>query len=168
MMGDESRGIFVDQNQTSELIGLARLATPVQLRVRLENAEQLVFIGDRFSFQHTAASRAANLPCTLDKELNFRDLSDRHDVEIVVALQCFARFGGTPEYRFGAPQKLAILVRKSLFVFGSLASADASNVTRDSLDLLEQVFVLSPSDDVVDVGKLDAKLDGLAHSIDDQ
>jgi len=168
MMGDESRGIFVDQNQTSELIGLARLATPVQLCVRFKDAEQLVFVGNRFSFQHATASRTADLPCALDKDGNFRDLSDRHDVEIVVALQCFARFGGTPEYRFGTPQKLVILARKSLLIFGSLASTDASNVTRGLLDLLEQVFVLSPSDNVVDVGKLNAQLDGLAHAIDDQ
>ena len=168
MMRDESRGIFVDQNQTSELIGLARLATPIQLRVRFKNAEQLVFVRDRFSFQHTATSRTTDLSCTLDKDLNFRHLSDRHEVEIVVALQCFARFGGTPEYRFGTPEKLAILVRKSLFVFGSLASTDASDLTRGLLDLLEQMFVLSPSDDVVDVGKLNTKLDGLAHPIDDQ
>ena len=80
----------------------------------------------------------------------------------------FARFGGTPEYRFGTPQKLAILVRKSLLVFGSLASTDASDLTRGLLNLLEQVVVLPPSDNVVDVGKLDAKLDGLAHPIDDQ
>ena len=125
-------------------------------------------VRDRFSIQRTTASRAANLLCALDKDCNFRDLSDRREVEFIVVTQCFARFGGTREYRFGAPQKLAILVRKSLLILGSLASADASILTSGLLDFLEQVFMLPPSDDVVDIGKLNAKFDRLAHAIDDQ
>ena len=56
-MCDESGTVFIHQDQTSELHRLARLAAFVQLRVRLEHTEELLFVGHAFLLQHPAASR---------------------------------------------------------------------------------------------------------------
>ena len=64
MMRDESRRIFADHHQTPELIWLTSFATSIELRVRFEDAEQLVFVGNiNLAFQYTAAGRITNLFC---------------------------------------------------------------------------------------------------------
>src|SRR3990170_8919865 len=42
VMRDEPCAVFVDQDQPAELIRLGGLASPVKLRMRLEDAEQLI------------------------------------------------------------------------------------------------------------------------------
>jgi hypothetical protein len=46
MVSDKARGVFIDQNQTSVLIRLARFASPIKLRMGLKDAEQLVVVGN--------------------------------------------------------------------------------------------------------------------------
>ena len=58
---DEAGSVFVDQSQAAELIRLACFATAVQLRVRLEQAEQFVFVGNLFTELRAAISGVANL-----------------------------------------------------------------------------------------------------------
>ena len=63
MMRNETVGVFVKENQTSELVRLTRFAASIQLCVRFKDAEKFVFVGNRFAFQHAAAGGAANLLC---------------------------------------------------------------------------------------------------------
>ena len=61
LMNDEARGIFIHQQQTTELHRLSSFAALVKLCVRFKDAEQLVFVGNRFAEQHATPSRAADL-----------------------------------------------------------------------------------------------------------
>src|SRR6056297_553564 len=67
---DESSTIFIDQHQTSVLVGLSGFAATVQLRVRFKETKQLVTVRDTFAQQDTPASGIANLLRQLDPLLN--------------------------------------------------------------------------------------------------
>lgn len=57
LMNDKARGIFIHQQQTTELHRLSSFAAFVKLCVRFKDAEQLVFVGNRFAEQHATPSR---------------------------------------------------------------------------------------------------------------
>src|SRR6056297_173125 len=67
---DEASTIFIDQYQTSVLVGLPCFATTVQLRVGFKETKQFVTVRDTFAQQHTPTSGIANLLCQLDPLLN--------------------------------------------------------------------------------------------------
>ena len=69
VMRDKSSRVFIDHDKSTKLIRLSRFATPIKLRVGLKYAEDLVRVGNRFSFVHAAMSRATDLLSKFDKPL---------------------------------------------------------------------------------------------------
>jgi len=63
VMTHETGGILDDQHQSAELVLLAGLAAAVQLRVRFEQAEELVAVGNRFALQHAAVRARIRSVC---------------------------------------------------------------------------------------------------------
>ena len=167
-MRNESGGIFIDQNQATELQRLTGLAAFVKLRMGFEDAEQFVFVGNVFALQDTSTRRAANMLGALDKDLDFSNSGNRCEIQFVLVFQGLARFLGTRENSLGASQQLAILVSKSFFVLGSLACSNATDLASCLFDLLQLVIMLTPSHDLIVLGKRGTKLDGFADAIDDQ
>jgi len=70
-MGDEPRPVLVDEQLTPELHRLGRLAPLVKLRVRLEDAEELLGVGDLLPLQHASPGGAAHLPRSLEEHGQF-------------------------------------------------------------------------------------------------
>ncbi len=68
---DETGGIFKDQHLASELHWLASLSSLVQLGMWLEDAEQLVLVGNFLVLKHPATGRATNVTRSFQKNLQF-------------------------------------------------------------------------------------------------
>jgi len=74
MVRDEACSILKDQHQPSKLYRLGRLAALIQLRVRLEDAEQLLVVGNRLALEHPPPRQVADVSRSL--EISFKSLSN--------------------------------------------------------------------------------------------
>ena len=61
-MGDEADRVFIYQHLAAELHRLGRLATFVQLGVRLKEAEKLIAVGHALASHNAAGGGAADVP----------------------------------------------------------------------------------------------------------
>ncbi len=68
---DETGTIFKDQHLASELDRLTGLSSLVQLGMRLEDAEQLVLVGNFLVLKHPTTGRAADVTRSFQKTLQF-------------------------------------------------------------------------------------------------
>src|SRR5712691_11831486 len=73
MLREESRAVLEHQHQAAELHRLAGLAAFVELRVRLEEAEQLLVVGKLLSPDHPAMSHRTQLLSPSDEGLQRRE-----------------------------------------------------------------------------------------------
>lgn len=73
MLREEPRAVLEHQYQVAELHRLARLTQFVELRARLEEAEQLILVGHLFTVDHAAISNFTHLLRASDERLQRRE-----------------------------------------------------------------------------------------------
>ena len=81
-MHDESGGIFIHQDLSSELNRLARFAAFVQLRMWLEHAEEFVAVGDRFPEQHAKTDADYMRLSMIEEDDKFREEQARLQISV--------------------------------------------------------------------------------------
>src|SRR5712691_4095087 len=171
MLREKSRTVLEHQHQAAELQRLAGLATFVQLRVRLEEAEQLLVVGDLLAFDHAAMSHLTHLLSPSDERLQQREFPPfvadvlAADVlvvdvlvlvvDVLVDVVCRPRGRATlsrgEEFLRAAEHSAALLEQRDvlglepLLVVRSLFGGDAGGSPSHALHALQQLSVLSPA-----------------------
>ena len=169
IMRDEARAILEDQRQASELQRLARLAALVQLCVRLEDAEQLLPVGNRLAFEHPPPRQAADVPRPLEK--GFQILVQRQGLRTAAGAvfpQDFAVRLRPRQRRFRQFQQFAVGLLHPLLITIPLAGGEAIDGPRQLARLAVQMPVLPPADQAEQRGQRRGQAEHLPQSVHDQ
>ena len=155
MLREESCGVLEHQHQAAELHRLTGLASFVELRMRLEEAEQLLVVGHFLALDHAAMSHLAHLLRACDERLQRRELQQfAADVlaDVLVRrtsgrvfLQCGEQLVRSAKHSAAFLQQFDVLGLQPLGVVRALLGRDAGDVSRHTLHGLEQLSVLSPT-----------------------
>src|SRR5664280_1977750 len=142
---DEACSVLVKQYQASELHRLSRLASLVHLRVRLEDAEQLLAVGNRFAVKHASPRRAADVPRPLQKGVEFVVQRQGLRVGDAPLFQRFAERIGPSANDLRQLQQFAVRPFQSLSATVPFAGGDPFDLPAQLFRLSVEVFVLPPA-----------------------
>jgi len=150
VVADKASGILDHQYLVTVLNGVRLLAPLDQLRVRLENAEELFFVGHRFTQQDTPPGCAAHFVRQLQVMLQFL-LPSVHPVTQPIADAGLDAEGHSPKQLTRPLQEVLGQIQSAPvprletvrpFAFGTRRPID---IPHDLLDVLEQMPVLTPA-----------------------
>ena len=169
MVRDEACSILKDQHQPSKLYRLGRLAALIQLRVRLEDAEQLLVVGNRLALEHPPPRQVADVSRSL--EVGFQVLVQRQGLRTAVPAVFSRRFAE----RFGPRQNLvrqlqqfAVGLLHPPLIATALARGDALDRSHQLSHLAVQVLVLPPADQAEQPGQRRGQAEHLPQAVRDQ
>ncbi len=164
---DKTRAVFKHEQQPAELIRSARFAAAIELRVRLEQAEQLVAVGDFLLQDHAPIGRVANL--FREREPMLQVLRHRPRCRLRATGRGLFLQGLSPlQKRFGSIQQLLISSRQSLLHAWALARTDLGDRPHADLDAPIQMLALPPTRRSHQLSQLAAQGNDLPHAVANQ